>query len=328
MSHSKRIGVFLVGALALAACGGDSISIGDLGEKLVNAECARYARCGVYTSKDACVADARANFSTIEASVAAGRIKYDGGAAADCLDAFESESCDSTTESARVTPPACDDAIKGAVADGGACFISTECVSRSCSVPDCGMACCQGTCDATVAKAAIGASCANADCVDGAFCNDSDVCAALLAAGQTCQNDDQCGYGLACGNNVCAPAANRGDACLDGRCSDIGDRCDGNMTCVALSGAGGACTTDFGGVFDCQLPLVCNQTTLQCENPPTAGQACTTFCANGLFCNDDTHQCEARRANGMACAGDGDCQSDFCDQSGANPVCAVTPTCS
>ena len=327
MKQTKRIGVFLVGAMALAACGGGgSIAIGDLGDEIIAAQCARYVRCGVYASEELCRAAASADLSALEQGVEAGRIRYDGEAARECLDALAEASCDTTTASARKTPGACDEAIVGTVADGGACYNSNECVSGSCNEPDtCNMACCAGTCDPTVVEVAIGQSCANAPCVEDAFCNDQDVCAALLAANAACQSDTQCGYGLMCANDVCVASANRGEACADGDCADLGDRCDGT-NCVALSAVGGTCSSGFAGLFDCQRPYVCNQTTLKCEEPPTAGESCQFFCAGGLFCNDD-NECEAPRANGAACTGNSECESNYCDETGASPVCADRPVC-
>ncbi len=328
MINSNRIGLLLAGLLAMAACGGDdggSVAIDDLADALADAQCARLVRCNTYVSQAACLAEAQLDVTELKHSIEAGRVSYDGAKVAACLDAFGAAPCDASTEAARVTPAACDEGVKGTVADGGTCYTNTECVSESCNQPDCGMACCEGVCDPTVGDAAIGQSCANARCVDGAFCNGSDVCTALLAAGAACQSDGQCAYGLACGNSVCAPAANRGEACLDGDCTDIGDRCDGT-SCVARSTAGGACRMGFDGLFDCQRPLVCNGTSLKCEEPPTAGQACQFFCASGLFCNDqDT--CEAPRANGAACNSNTECTSNFCDDTLANPVCAVEPVC-
>lgn len=329
MTYSKRMGVLLAGALAAAACGGgSSISIDALPGALESALCGRYVRCGAYVSAAACKDDVNANIAQLQASIAAGRVAYDGNLVADCLDAEGAASCDTTVENARVTPAACDQAIKGTVADAGTCFTSQECVSGRCTTASCGMACCSGTCAATVADAAIGGSCATASCVAGAFCNPSKVCTALLAANAACQSNDECGYGLTCAGNVCKAAANRGEACPDGSCDDLGDRCDGtSMTCIALSGVGGACSAGFAGLFDCQRPLVCNATSLTCENPPTVGQTCQFSCAHGSFCNNTSHTCEAPRANAATCAGNVQCTSGYCNDHVTPHVCADEPVC-
>lgn len=328
MKKLHYAGVLLSAVLGVGACGGDSVSVGDFPAEFSDAFCSRMVRCNAYTSKAACLESINLDVGQIQQSIAAGRVAYDGEAMAECIDAFAASSCDGTSRDVRETPQACLEAIKGKVADGGACFDDGECVSDSCNIADCGQACCQGSCDATVAEAAIGASCATARCVNGSFCSDANVCTALLAAGAACAGNDECTYGLTCANDVCTAAANRGDTCIpDGECSDIGDRCDtASNKCVALSALGGACSEGFAGLFDCQRPLVCNGTTLKCENPPAVGQACEFFCAPGSFCNDQS-TCEAVRANGAACQSDSECDSDFCDDSGATGVCAANPVC-
>lgn len=317
---------------ALVACGNDSVSLGDLAGAYEDAYCARLVRCGRYISVDACKDALQLSIDEITASVEAGRTSYDGEQAAACLDALRGASCDSTDADNRADVPACDNTFHGTVADGGVCFDSDECLSDSCNVPDCGMACCQGVCDPTVAvipPAAIGQSCLEVGCVDGAFCNGANICTALLAVGQACSGNE-CTYGLYCTEaGTCADAPGRGQPCPDGRCSDIGDRCDtaaAAPTCVALATRGQACPTGFAGLFACQGPLTCDATSLTCQDPPAVGQACTFLCATGAFCND-ANTCEADRAAGQPCGSNSECQSNFCDDSLATPVCAVDPVC-
>jgi hypothetical protein len=311
-----------------AGCGGGGVSIDDLGPTLVDALCQRQVRCGVYATVEACKADVRIQIEEIQASVEAGRTKYDEGKAEDCIDGLGSASCDASSEDSRETPQACDDTFQGTVADGGACFNDEECLSEECDIPDCGMACCTGACAPTVAEVAVGGACGSTTgpCARGSFCDGTTmVCTALLGAGGACTGNSQCGYGMYCAEvGGCTDAPNHGEACPDGLCAEIGDRCDPtSMNCVSLSKRGEPCQTGFAGLFDCQQPLTCNQTTLVCEDPPTAGQACLFFCAAGNFCND-SDVCEATKANGAACLSDSECQSSFCD---ANDTCAVEPVC-
>lgn len=319
-------------ALTLAACGGGGVALGDLGDELVDAYCARAVRCGVYASAAACKADLTVNLEEAVRSVEAGRTSYSEDKAGECLDAMRDASCDATSEGARADSQICEDVFEGNVADGGACFGSEDCVSGTCETPDCGMACCQGTCVATMPVPGIGQACPAGECVVGAFCNDSAMCVALLAAGAACADNDQCGYGLYCpqvevGTRVCVDAPNRGEACPAGDCADIGDRCSStSMTCVALAQRGEACAQGFAGLFDCQRPLVCNQTSLTCTDPPAVGQACDFFCVEGAFCND-SNVCEAVKANGATCGGDSECSSRFCDDTLTTPVCADEPIC-
>ncbi len=314
-------------AASLTACGG-GVKLEDLESSFEDALCERQVRCGAYATVDACKEDFRILIDEIERAVAAGRANYDADKAEACLEALSSSSCDGSAEDVRRQPQACRDTFTGTVADGGACFGGEECLSERCTIPDCGMACCQGTCAVTVAEVAIGGACSGTTgpCAQGSFCDSqTTTCAALRAVGAACTSNSQCGYGLYCPEvGTCADAPNRGAACPDGTCADIGDRCSTtSMTCVALGRSGEACATGFAGLFDCQAPLTCNQTTLVCGNPPTVGQTCLFFCASGNFCNQ-ADVCEATKANGAACAGDDECNSQFCD---ANDVCADDVIC-
>lgn len=326
------IGVLVLASISAlsAACGG-GIKIDDLGDELIDAVCAREVRCGAFTSVDACKTSASFDIEEIKRSIEAGRTSYDEDKAGDCIDALGSASCDSTAQNVRVQPDACRHTFEGRVPDGmGPCYTDEECVSESCNVPSCPDACCPGVCDPTVAEVAIGGTCSGTTgpCVAGSFCDTSATaatCVALKAVGGTCTSDSQCGYNLYCAEaGTCTDAPNRGAACPDGFCADLGDRCDGaTMTCVGLARQGEACQSGFAGLFDCIQPLTCNQTSLTCDNPPTAGQACLFLCADGNFCNAND-QCEALKADGTACQGDEECDSAFCD---ANGMCAAEPIC-
>jgi hypothetical protein len=320
----------LVGLVTVAAaCGGGGVKIDDLDDELVDALCERQVRCGAYASLDECRAAANASIEELKRAIEAGRVDYDEGKAGDCLEALGSASCDTTSESARDEPDACREAIRGTVADGGECFADQDCISADCTVPEtCTMACCAGTCAMTRAEVAIGGTCngTTGPCAEGSFCDSaSTTCVALRAMGGACSGDSQCGYGLYCSEaGTCADAPNRGGACPDGYCADLGDRCDPtSMTCVPLGRTGDACSEGFAGLFDCQQPLTCNQTTLQCGPAPATGEPCVFFCATGSFCNAND-VCEATKADGQACGGDDECQSDHCndmDVCGTEPVC-------
>jgi hypothetical protein len=317
----------IVGLTGCGGGGGGGLAPEDLGEAMADAFCTRLVRCGLVASTAACEALLDVDNEELLAAIEAGTIDYDGVAARECLDAFAAASCDQSSESVRVEPPACAEAIRGTVADGGVCHASAECISQDCTVPDCGMACCAGTCATTTPDAAIGGSCATASCVDGAYCDAAMVCRALLAANATCTGNDECGYGLYCEqtgpSGVCRDAPNRGDACPTGDCADLGDRCDqATMICVALSAAGGPCGTSGGG---CQFGLVCDAATMSCASPPAIGQPCQFQCADGAYCDAGT--CAAVKPDGQMCVGDDECVSDYCDPFATPSVCAAEPIC-
>src|SRR5262245_48463220 len=104
----------------------------------------------------------------LNASISAGRIKFDGDAASACLALFEGLSCAefSSTDSEQMAVAAgCTNPIQGQVANGGACSDDDECVSENCvgasdDPPTDGM--CEALPDA-------GAEC-DSDCAPGYYC--------------------------------------------------------------------------------------------------------------------------------------------------------------
>jgi hypothetical protein len=126
---------------AIPACSDSSLSFSDLPAAAADAVCTYGARCGQMPDVASC--KAAANFDAqLLADVQAGRTKYDGKAAAACLDALRSQSCNYSNQLSE-TPQTCKDAFKGTVADNGACYEDTECVSGSCSAGSCSGSGCQ-----------------------------------------------------------------------------------------------------------------------------------------------------------------------------------------
>lgn len=321
-------GMRLVAVMICAAGCGGGVAIEDFDDALADAFCDRFLRCGGIESRDLCrelLDTSGAELVELQHAVADGSVLYDEEAMEECLDAAALQSCDKTAEDARVQPPACRDAIRGTVADGGACAIGEQCVSGSCDNPSCGMACCVGTCEPTVSEVAIGGACGTNTtvCVEGAFCNTSLICQALLAANEPCIIDEQCGYGLYCSGttDTCTDAPNRGDACPDDECADLGTFCDADGTCAALPRRGEACEP-FGG---CVVPNLCNPDTLTCEPPPGVGQPCDFVCAVGAYCDEVSGSCIAEKANGQPCETGGECASGLCDE--VTALCGDAPVC-
>jgi hypothetical protein len=65
----------------------------------------------------------------VEADVTAGKITFDGQAAADCIAGIAAPTCSTYWTDGPDWPAACDRAMVGTVADGGACDIDFECAS-------------------------------------------------------------------------------------------------------------------------------------------------------------------------------------------------------
>jgi hypothetical protein len=146
-------------ALAFAACGGSSsplAKLSDAFQESIQRQCQKAFDCkSSYVASmhqnqtfedhyggatvDACVNSLKTliltfqgpdYFTKLDASVTAGRIKYNADDYETCFMALEAETCDQffRQNGATSTPPAaCDTAEVGLVATGGACTIDDDC---------------------------------------------------------------------------------------------------------------------------------------------------------------------------------------------------------
>jgi hypothetical protein len=79
--------------VAIPACNDSSLSLSDLPAAATDALCTYAARCGEMPDVASCKAAAGTDMGQLLADVKAGKTKYDGKAAAACLDAMRSASC-------------------------------------------------------------------------------------------------------------------------------------------------------------------------------------------------------------------------------------------
>jgi hypothetical protein len=297
---------------AMAGCDDDpSIPIGALANKFASAECDVGVRCGSYPDKATCMASLVVDLGQLKADVDAGRVKYDGNAAATCMTAFESTAgpggCSVTNSLSAAQPAACRTIFTGEVAIGGACFASYECQSGSCDTSGCsGSACCAGSCVASIdpLAAAIGMACSaliSGSCVDGAFCQttgtsgSTGTCVAKLGAGQPCTSTvGQCLPGLIClgGSAICGKLPAEGSPCADGLCDGENDYCDPTTgLCAPRVGPGGACPTGS----ECVAYAMCDPAADTCVALGAAGTPCSTTapnpCLGSLTCAAATGVC-------------------------------------
>lgn len=311
--------------LAVAACGGSSsVSIEDYASEMEDAACDFAAKCGLAKSADACLEtnlgfDLRVSASELEA-VKAGRAKYDGKKAKECADALRDRSCDTTSESYRVSADACATILTGTLAEGATCAVDGECQSQFCDIQGCDMACCTGACvgGAAAAHAKIGESCEVLDCEAGAYCDGvAVVCTAVKSAGASCQDSEECTYGFDCilPAGTCGSLPALGESCT-GACRDTGTTCNQTShTCVKVALEGAACSDSS----DCSFLYTCNAQK-QCSRGIATGEACTISqrCADrGAFCDTPALEamgiCALPKADGATCRFNADCESNVCD---------------
>ena len=244
----------------------------------------------------------------------------------------------------------------GKVEAGGNCGSGDDCVD--------GLSCefsnddCFGTCGSD------SFSCGGTTCAEGEYCNfgapGGEACAPKLKEGDACTFSDDCT--LEADDVECLPADGESsegtctkygtvadgsycdyddDFCADGSSCDFetglcasgggasvtlatsGQPCDlentpcapglvctnldfstGGGTCGAPVGDGGECFI----AFECEPSLTCVGVSFT-SNPPTAGS------------------CGPKLADGQACQSNIDCQSNNCDESGDDGVCAAVEVC-
>jgi hypothetical protein len=325
MARTRSISGALAALLvaALAGAGGSCSSFGSvsLGEFLAeNARlvCGAGVACGGTLDEAACELRSEANGDrgpqTI-ADLASGKMIFDGGAAARCLDYRRRhlDDCDSGSLRADPAHAACNEVFVGALGAGEACFDSSECQSGSCagnSFCTCDAStvfcrCCVGAC---VPPAALGEDCTNNACEKGLRCAydpgaATGRCAPRFEAGEVCTGGGlfDCGDSLVCVSrgkgepSVCGVPPAEGERCVPREafsCARSDDWCDPEEgICKRRIPLDAPC----GPVeASCVRYAVCNGGT--CSLPPTEGEPCVPLsgpigtlvvslrCAPGLSC--------------------------------------------
>ena len=316
--------------VALTACGDNigGITLEDYGEARRTAECERLTRCGLFSNIEACERFVLPNVDRdIVAAIDEDKIAYDGAAAKQCLAAIAAQSCDATSEDARIAPDACTRAFAGRLDEGDACALDAECASGACATPSCPGECCMGTCLATIADAVVDGEChRDIDCADG-FCGVDAHCHARIAAREMCTRDEECDFDLACiGATELEPGRCRdvplvGEACPYMRCAEIGATCAGG-TCRAVGLAPTPCATSA----ECSPYGECNPAGT-CGELPVLGQPCTVSCSRDAWCDTDAGSCAALLPDTSPCGAGNQCESLFCEEGPVFDACAEPTIC-
>jgi hypothetical protein len=279
----------------LSACGGGgakSVPLGELGKALEEALCDMAIDCGTVADRSECTGDL--DTRQLEASVKAGKIRYDGALAAKCLDLF-STSCSMPF----VDDDSCDAVFKGTLAVGAACLSNSECASARCDLSACDpdAACCRGACLEARPTIPVGGKCAFSDaaCAKGAYCDyvtpSADSVCKLIESkreGEACDGARSCALGLFCKEDtkVCARPPKRGEACEPDQynCPYASDYCDTEtLVCTPKKAVGQPCQ----GFLDCVSSAECSDAKV-CVARGKEGEACATVsCASGLDCQGD-----------------------------------------
>lgn len=319
----------LPGLLGMSAC--KSVDYEDLPEAQVDAYCEFLTRCGLFHDVDYCVEVYAPIFDAdpdLDAAIDNGTVIYDDAAAKECLGAIRDASCDA--DFGDFAAEACDQVLQGTIDDGGACWISAQCIGGACIVDACMETCCVGTCTTAPPDAAIGQPCGGGQGCAGGYCDfNASVCAAYKPAGAACDLDQECGD-LYCLGGTCQASVAEGAPCVDFECGALGLDCDVDSgTCQRLRGEGEACNP---AADICSLGLVCPEASAICSRPGGVGSPCDDIlsfdCAAGTWCDYDfvtgDGTCQPRKAAGGACERDDECDTGYC---GEAMVCEAEPVC-
>lgn len=291
----KRLAIVLV---SFSACGGDgaTIPIDELQTHAKEALCAYEVRCGLVPDTAACDETLYVKQQLL-VDVKAGKVIYDGQAAAACLDLYRALGCNISGAGLSSVGQAqsCRDTIRGTVATGGACLTDEECQSQDCDKSACTMTteCCAGAC---AAKIPAGGDCSAAGprCADDLFCRrgtgTTGICSAVIADGQPCTSTDSCVTGRRCNlvtgtsAGTCGILPAHGQACPGMLCDSLSDLCDpASKTCVGRIAVGGDCSAIPTG---CVPYANCDAATKTCVPRKRAGEDCAqaSDCLSGVAC--------------------------------------------
>lgn len=315
------------------------IPLDQVAAKQLDAICSWMVRCGQFEDAATCRAALGQGFgiSNLLEAANAGKVRYDGMKARECIDTFAQSSCERADAfSNHSISPACTETFTGTVGDGGACYFDEECFSQVCSIPSCtaNMACCAGVCNGSTppGRPTIGQFCVQKDrCVDS-YCAGVGTanarCTAYKGNGAMCASSEECMAGLAC----VGPGTSRTCQALQptlGACTSTNDCAQLADTCrQGKCQTGGLTGTTCASISECQQAHPCDGSTGMCTVLSTVGQSCKGYpqCIDG-YC-DANGNCVAKLPNGASCdaaTGGSRCESDYCDtfagQCEPQPVC-------
>jgi hypothetical protein len=308
---TRIVTLFVLGLVVCACSGGRSSTPNDFPRKVADAACTYGVRCGFVADRASCSGAINEGYGQALADVSAGKTRFDDAAAAKCLSAISSLSCN-RSERLGGALDACGTVFKGTGAVGGPCFVDTECASGRCDTGSCDQACCHGVCEDAVLPKPEGSDCFHNDviCVEGTSCQ--------LSGASTA---------------TCQPRVGEGEPCVG-----TADECAVGMTCFAAAGTGGTCRRYPSSGGDCdpaQLPCdgshdVCDAATMKCVPAHAVGQACAGGdCVGFATCDATTMKCVHKGGPGASCSspdeclGDLECTSSQCTLPPADPLCGV-----
>jgi hypothetical protein len=308
--------------LLIAACAPPAIAEAQFLVDVEDAYCEHLVACHVVGDAAAC-AERLSFFRQSSRGVAEGRVRYDGEAARECVEAVRGLAC------LNVEPigylEACRSVYQGLVPDGELCYAARDCTSLRCvAQAGCTDACCAGVCTAVLAEGAVCES--SSQCEGDLLCmppsldgSASWVCRARRVEGEDCNEAIYCDVGLFC-DQMAGPT----DALLPG-------------TCVRQAGRGEGCDAQNGAVSCLSLDDYCDAETSTCTARRGDGEPCELVLAPALLgggnsCRFETYcdaamVCRADAGEGGACPVGNECGYALSCPAGECRTQTPAPTC-
>jgi hypothetical protein len=278
-----------VGASASDAA---SISPEDFFAGYVPARCARDVRCALTPDLRTCLDTTHASFAQIRADVNAGKISFDGVAAAACLDAVSKVSCN-YSDRTPFDDAICNRVVVGAAAEGASCVINAECAGGNCDhscYQATANACCLGKCGKPRLVLGPGDVCGApfTKCAPDLYC--AGVCRPRTPDGQPCASPDVCPIGHLCFGltfmtmGTCQRKPADGKPCFDDGCDLDDDYCEPvTKLCTKRPRPGDPCDPTEGN-DRCARFAQCDPSTKKCVELGRENQPCSGSCLGDLSC--------------------------------------------
>ena len=191
-------------------------------------------------------------------------------------------------------------ACKGADPKQDACEQIVEC---ACSMPNyASVEECRASIDSAISDARMSAEIEGLQFDEGCY----DELLGRVVSDVECRRLSELNLSQLIGCPFCTPV--HGDKAAGTICTvfEYGSDCASGLVCVANNGATGECVSVCEFHAAGEICIVENGDDVTVEG-----------CAEGLRCDTTTRTCVALLANGGLCTADGDCESGYCDSSGA-----------
>lgn len=251
----------------------------------------------------------------LNASIDAGRVRYDSSKADECFAAVEAELCQGGGFEDLVE---CEGVVEGLIGEGQPCT-GGECADGL-NCPLQGEEECSGVCMP---------NCGEAKCTGEQICDfETETCRDPGGIGDPCDWDGDCESALVCDDSVCMAAGmvpEGGDCSSRKECEDDLACIQGRCGSIDLVGSGSTCSLGGELTVICQPGTVCTDLEVDgemlvgtCGPPKSGGAECrVTFeCGWGLYCTAEDPlsigTCEETLIDGAACTDDQQCQSLDC----------------